>query len=104
MDDSPEISGIVEISGILKPDIQSIQSFIKFKSSTVHDSEIRRIVIFKFIFVDSQNSASQRIKELVPEVNSLNEAPTTRKDDRRAMKKKNLDDECSDNGKLLHFK
>ena len=30
MDDSPEISGIVEISGILKPDIQSIQSFIKF--------------------------------------------------------------------------
>ena len=103
MDDSPEISGIVEISGILKPDIQSIQSFIKFKSSTLHDSEIRRIVIFKFIFVDSQNSASQRLKELVPEV-SLNETPTTRKDERQVMKKKKLNDEPSDNGKLLYFK
>ena len=68
----------------------------------MHDSDIRRIVIFKFIFVDSQNSASQRLKELVPEV-SLNETPTTRKDERQVMKK-NLDDEPSDNGKLLYFK
>ena len=69
----------------------------------MHDSEIRRIVIFKFIFVDSQNSASQRLKELVPEV-SLNETPTTRKDERQVMKKKKLNDEPSDNGKLLYFK
>ena len=68
----------------------------------MHDSDIRRIVIFKFIFVDSQNSASQRLKELVPEV-SLNETPTTRKDERQVMKK-NLDDKPSDNGKLLYFK
>ena len=52
-------------------------------------------VIFKFIFVDSQNSGTRRLKELVTEVNSLNEAPTIRKDERRATKKKTLDDESS---------
>ena len=43
----------------------------------------------------------KELKELVAEYNSFNETPTTRKDERPAIKKKKLDDESSDNGKLL---